>query len=117
MRGIVIDYLYRDAGNNKRHASKALLNPTHITVNSISTAFNSAYSRQQLFPDVLSFDPAAIGWDTLFFDDHAIAGSDISLHEIDCISVSTIPATCTDTVDELMQRLAALSAATQKPLL
>lgn len=115
MQGIVIDYLYRDAGNNKRYGNKAFLNPRQASVSSIKAAFDLAFSRQQLFPDILSFDPATIGWDILFFDDHTIAGSDISLHEIDCISVSQIPATCMDTVDELMKRLTALSAATKKP--
>jgi len=109
MHGIIIDYLYRDSGNNKRHSSKSFFNPTQVAISTISSAFHTAFLCQQLFPDVLSFDPAAIGWETLFFADHDEAANDINLHEIDKISVGEISVHDADTIDDLLNRLQSLS--------
>lgn len=106
---ITIEYLYRDADNYKRYSIKAFGNPSDIPPESIRQAFLLAFRKFQLFPDVLSFDPALLGWEQLFFEDHDTAAKDVSWHEV-CQIGSTHESTNADEdVDDLLWRLARLS--------
>ncbi len=106
---ITIEYLYRDADNYKRYNTKAFGNPSDIDPESIRHAFALAFRRLQLFPDVLSFDPALLGWEQLFFEDHDMEARDISWHEVCHIGSTQESINTGRDVDNLLWCLARLS--------
>jgi hypothetical protein len=106
---ITIEYLYRDTDNYKCYDTKVFGNPSGISPELIRHAFVQAFRQSQFFSDVLSFDPALLGWKPLFFDDPDIRGSAISLHEIGHIEGTQDSADANGNVDELLRRLAKLS--------
>lgn len=110
MSSIVIDYLYRDAGNNKRHGQRVLANPTGIPPEAIWAAFQQAFRACQLFPDIVHFCPAALGWAALFFPDHDPDGDDIALHELVSIEGRSEQVQGGDGVGALLRQLAVLPA-------
>lgn len=105
---ITIEYLYRDADNYKRYGTKVFGNPSSIDPELVWQAFVLAFRRSQLFPDVVSFDPALLGWEALFFDGHDTEASDISLHELLHIESTQELLDAGESVDDLLRRLARL---------
>ncbi len=106
---IRIEYLYRDADNYKRYGIKLFGNPSEIHPERVRQAFALAFQKSQFFPDVLSFDPALLGWEPLFFDGHDTEAGDISLHEIGQIESMQELIHADGNVDELLRRLVSLS--------
>lgn len=82
---LCVYYLYRDAGNNKRHGQVVLANPTGVSPETLRAALVAAFPNGQSFPDVVAFNPVALGWSSLFFVDHNLAGEDVSYHEVELI--------------------------------
>jgi hypothetical protein len=106
---ITIEYQYRDSDNYKRDATKSFKNPDGLSPELVRQAFEAAFRKIQVFPDVLSFDPAQLGWESLFFNGHDVAGSDISLHEIVNIEAVDESIGSRDHVNDLMRRITSLT--------
>lgn len=107
---MMINYLYRDASNYKQFGLRVLTNPTGIAPDLLWAAFRQGFRCFQLFPDIVHFDPAALGWGALFFPDHDTEADDISLHELVSIESTSEQADRDEYVDDLLRRLAALPA-------
>jgi hypothetical protein len=104
-----IFYLYRDAANNKRHGNRIIGNPSGISPDRLWNAFANAFLSNQLFPDIVSFDPSRLGWDELFFPGHDLAVCDVSLHELDRVVASEDEPNVDESADDLIRKLAALA--------
>jgi hypothetical protein len=108
---MVIDYLYRDGSNYKRFGRRVLANPAGVAPDRLWAAFRQAFRASQLFPDVVHFDPAALGWEMLFFPDHDTDADDIGLHELLGIEGTLESVDAAGSVYELLLRLQRLSKA------
>jgi hypothetical protein len=113
MSSIVIDYLYRDAGNNKQYGQRVLSNPMGIPPEVFWGAFQKAFRDSQLFPDILHFSPATLGWAELFFPNYDINGADICLHELVGIELSGSEVSVEDSAHDLLMHLFRLSPHTR----
>ncbi|MBS3822569.1 MAG: hypothetical protein KGY53_01580, partial [Wenzhouxiangellaceae bacterium] len=69
-----VRYLYRDGANNKKCQSVVLANPDDITPEQLEEAIRSRFSSLQVWPDILHFQPEALGWPTAYFPDHDLNG-------------------------------------------
>lgn len=103
-----IHYLYRDADNYKQHGKRVFSNPSAVLPDQLWVAVAQAFQSIQSFPDVVSFDPAKLGWDELFFPDHDLSAGDVSFHELASIEVSSDEPDTVETVDDLLGRLSRL---------
>ena len=88
-----VRYLYRDGGNNKKCQSIVLANHDGITPEQLEQAIRSRFSDLQVWPDILHFQPEALGWPTAYFSGHDLNGEDLTVHEIDQIKRSQKSAT------------------------
>lgn len=82
---LVVNYLYRDASNYKRHGSVVVANDAGIEPDALYAAIKAAFSHLDIFPDVVAFNPSALGWPSLFFEDHDLAGDDVVYHELESV--------------------------------
>lgn len=88
---LVVFYRYRDADNYKQHGHVVLANPTGLSPETLRAALVCAFPKLQSFPDIVAFDPEALGWPTLFFSGHDLAGADVSFHELEGIEPTDEP--------------------------
>lgn len=84
-KNLIVYYLYRDASNYKQHGSVVVANDAGIEPDALYAAIKAAFSHLDIFPDVVAFDPSALGWPSLFFEDYDLAGDDVLLHELEAI--------------------------------
>lgn len=105
-RNLVVYYQYRDAGNYKSHGQVVLENPTQINPAVLKVALASAFPEHQYFPDIVGFDPVALGWPGLSFEPHdCVDGDDLPNHEIEAIEPTDAPASESGGVAALLERL------------
>jgi len=78
-----ISYLYRDAANYKQYASVIASNPKNLSPEQVRSALLQYFTADQVWPDILHFRPEALGWPTVYFDDHDEDGDDLGLHELE----------------------------------
>lgn len=102
---IVVNYLYRDASNYKRHGSVVVANDAGIEPDALYAAIKAAFSYLDIFPDVVAFDPSVLGWPSLFFEDHDPAGDDVVYHELSAIGKTQEKPTVSKSTSELLFRL------------
>ena len=99
---LVVHYLYRDASNYKRHGSVIVANDAGIEPDALRDAIKAAFSHLDIFPDVVAFDPSALGWPSLFFEDHDPAGDDVGYHELGIIEKTHEKPTVSRSASELL---------------
>lgn len=101
---IRLDYVYRDASNNKRWSHVVISNPEARDPRSARRALLEATMRWHLFEDTIHFRPEAIGLATCYFTDIGYAESpdDFELHEIDSVEATDDPATDPRSLEQLM---------------
>lgn len=58
---LCVYYLYRDVDNYKRHSQRIFSNSTGVTPAQLLACFVKGFLSIQLFPDVVSIDPARLG--------------------------------------------------------
>lgn len=107
---LVVHYLYRDASNYKQHGSVILANDAGIEPDAVYASIKAAFSHLDIFPDVVAFDPSALGWPSLFFEDYDLAGDDVAYHELSEIVKTHEAPTVAVSAGELLVRLNAMSA-------
>ena len=89
INNLEVRYLYCDGGNNKKCESVVIANPDGITPEQLEQAIRSRFSELQVWPDILHFQPEALGWPTVYFSGHDLNGEDLNVHEIDGISLTS----------------------------
>lgn len=99
---LAIHYTYRDAGNNKRHTVVVLANPSGYSPENVREALAHRFASIQGWADILHFEPEALGWPTVFFDDHDEFGEDLTVHELQEIVPTDEPATVAFDLDDLI---------------
>lgn len=99
---LVVHYLYRDASNYKRHGSVIVANDAGIEPDALRDAIKAAFSYLDIFPDVVAFDPSALGLPSLFFEDHDLAGDDVIYHELGAIEKTQEKPTVSRSTSELL---------------
>ena len=92
INNLEVRYLYRDGGNNKKCQSVVIANPGGITPEQLEQAIRSRFSDLQVWPDILHFQPEALGWPTAYFPGHDLNDDDLTVHEIDQIAQTSAPA-------------------------
>ena len=65
-----------------------LANPDGITPEQLEEAIRSRFSDLQVWPDILHFQPEALGWPTAYFSDYDTDQEDLTVREIDEIKRS-----------------------------
>ena len=100
INNLEVRYLYRDGGNNKKCESVVLANPDGITPEQLEEAIRSRFSDLQVWPDILHFQPEALGWPTAYFPGHDLNGYDLTVHEMDQITLTNEPATYSELIPE-----------------
>lgn len=109
-RNLVVYYQCRDAGNYKLHGHVVLENPTQITPAVLRGALVTAFPEHQYFPDIVGFDPVALGWPGLSFEPHdCVDGDDLPHHEIEAIEPTDETASENGGVADLLEKLRLLS--------
>ena len=93
INNLEVRYLYRDGGNNKKCQSAVIANPGGITPEQLEEAIRSRFSDVLVWPDILHFQPEALGWPTGYFSDYELDQEDLTVHEIDEIKRSQKSAT------------------------
>lgn len=88
-----INYLYRDSGNYKKHTTVVVANPEQHSPEAVKEALRRHFAAEQVWPDILHFQPERLGWPTAYFCDHDETGNDLNLHEIEAITPTDDPAT------------------------
>ena len=73
-RNLEVSELYRDGCNNKKHQSVVIANPDGIAPEHLEQHLRSRFSALQVWPDILHFQPEALGWPTAYFPDHDPSG-------------------------------------------
>lgn len=84
-KNIAVHYLYRDASNYKQHGSVVLANDAGIEPDAVYAAIKAGFSRLDIFPDVVAFNPSVLGWPSLFFEDYDLSRDDVSHHELSAV--------------------------------
>lgn len=102
---LVVHYLYRDASNYKRHGGVIVANDAGIEPDALRDAIKATFSHLEIFPDVVAFDPSALGWPSLFFEDHDPAGDDVVYHELGAIEKTQEKPTVSRGTSELLFRM------------
>lgn len=105
MGNLKIYYLYRDAGNYKQHGAVVLENQTGIFPVTLRQEMTAAFSASNLFPDVVSFNPAALDWPCLFFEKYDLSDDDVPHHELVGIEETDEAETNKMNAEELMAKL------------
>jgi len=95
-----VRYIYRDGGNNKKCQAVILGNSGGISPEQLKEAIRSRFSDLQVWPDIIQFQPEALGWPTAYFSDHDLHTDDLNVHEIDEISLTSRPAKYSDLIPE-----------------
>mgnify|MGYP006268458035 FL=1 len=97
-----VRYLYRDGANNKRYQSVVLANPNGVTPEALEEAIRTRFSDLQVWPDILHFQPEALGWPTAFFPDHDLKEDDLTVHEVDRVTRTDQSISRNANIDQLM---------------
>lgn len=105
VKNLVVHYLYRDASNYKKHGSVIVANDAGIESDVLHDAIKAAFSHLDIFPDVVAFDPSALGWPNLFFEDYDLAGDDVVYHELGAIEKTQEKPTVSRSTSELLFRM------------
>lgn len=102
---LIVHYMYRDAGNYKRHGSVIVKNEDGMTPGEFYMAIKSAFEYMKLFPDIVTFDPDVMGWPTLFFENHNLAMDDVGCHELISVQSTDEVPTQGFSVGDLLKKL------------
>lgn len=94
--------MYRDAANYKQHGSVVVANPAGHSPEAVREGLRRRFAADQLEPDIVHFQPEALGWPTLYFEDHDETGDDLNLHELDAITPTDAPVTEEFDLDSLV---------------
>lgn len=89
-----IDYLYRDAANNKRWGAVTFGNRCGLSGGDVRERLLDAAEPWQVWADMLHFRPEDVGLRTLYFVDAGYAENDddLELHEVARVSTVADPA-------------------------
>lgn len=101
-KNLIVHYLYRDASNYKRHGGVIVANDAGIEPDALYNAIKAAFSHLNIFPDVVAFNPSALGWPNLFFEDYDLAGDDVAHHELVCVLLTDGAVTLNIDVGEVL---------------
>lgn len=102
---LCVYYIYRDEANYKQHSQRIFSNPTGMSSDQLMTAFLNAFRSIQSFSDVVSFDPARLGWEPLHFSAHNLMADDVSIHELGCIMETNETPATGEFIAVLMERM------------
>lgn len=109
---ILFDYVYRDAANNKRSGEAVFTNPRRHSPEEVLRRFAEVTAPWRLLPDMLHFQPEAVGLPTLYFEDagYELNLDDIDLHECRTIDDTTAVPTDPRTVDQFLADVVAVGS-------
>lgn len=92
MPNLEIQYLYRDASNNKNRASVVITNRDYLPVHTVYQRLKGHFAEQQCWPDIVHIQPEQLGWPTAYFEDYD-PEDDLDLHELEEIQDTMAPCT------------------------